>query len=99
VGVVGSSPTTFHTDITATHSQDVAVGAPFSLAFQIEIFSSNLGGTFDFFNTGVIDITVPLGYTITSAGGTGPAAPLPGSLVLMGSGLLSLVGIARKRRS
>jgi hypothetical protein len=99
VGVVGSSPTSFHTDITAIHNQNVTAGAPFSLAYQIEIFSSNLGGTFDFFNTGVIDFTLPPGYTITSAGGFGPPAPLPGSVVLMGSGLLSLVGIARWRRS
>jgi hypothetical protein len=99
VGVVGSSPTTFHTDLTATHSQNVTVGTPFSLAYQIQLFSSNLNGTFDFFNTGVIDFTLPPGYTITSAGGFGPPVPLPGSVVLMGSGLLRLVGIAWKRRS
>jgi hypothetical protein len=93
-----AAPSSFNVDIMATYTQDVTVGTPFSLAYQIQLFSSSLNGTFDFLNTGAVGFTVPEGYSITSVGGFGAPVPLPGSVVLMGSGLLGLVGVVRWRR-
>jgi len=84
----------------ATDTLTVTAGTPFDLAFLFAVQSSG-GVIANGMNTALIDFTLPAGYTLTSElGWTSPAVvPEPAAVWLFGSGLLGLVGVARRKKS
>jgi hypothetical protein len=61
-------------DLTATHTFDATIGAPFDLAFQLQ--ATPKAATIDFSNTAMIGFAVPEGTVITSTGGFGNPTPV-----------------------
>ena len=81
-----------------SYTRSVGVGDVFNLAYGVNSHISN--GAVDLRNTAVISFDLPQGVYLTSAlGGTfGAPVPVPAAVWLFGSGLLGLVGIARRKK-
>lgn len=77
----------FNANLSASAVRNVTVGEPFDLAYEFSVTGSG-GIRADGMNTGIIEISLPEGYTITSALGYG--VPEPTSLSLAGIGLMCL---------
>jgi hypothetical protein len=61
-------------DLTATGTLDVAVGAPFDLAYQLG--AGAIKSTIDFSNTATISFILPPGTSLTSTGGYADPVPV-----------------------
>lgn len=84
-------------DLLATHTMTVATGTPFGLAFLFETHGVS-GVRANGLNTGLIDFTLPEGYTLTSELGWTSPVPEPTTHVLIGLGLAGF-SFARRRKS
>lgn len=76
---------------------NITEGNPFDLSYGLHTIGT-YGGTSDFGATAAISFDLPAGTSITSDGGyTQTAVPVPPAVWLFGSGLLGLIGVARRR--
>jgi len=82
--------------LTTTDTFSVTVGTPFDLAYALRL-DTNYGTQLDFLSTAQLSFTLPQGATISSQGGFS-VVPLPAAVWLFGSGLLGLVGVARRKK-
>ena len=93
----GASAFTRPLSAETSYTRSVGVGDAFNLAYGVN--SSISTGAVDLRNTAVISFDLPQGVYLTSAqGGTfGAPVPVPAAAWLFGSGLLGLIGVARRK--
>lgn len=84
-------------DQVLTITLDATAGSPFGLSYYLNTSAGGIASS-NFFGTAQLSFDLPTGTSISSDGGYfQTAVPLPPAVWLFGSGLLGLVGIARRK--
>ncbi len=84
--------------LTASDIYQVELNTPFSFSYSLRA-DAQQGTLMDISKTGYLSFILPEGVSITSMGGYGASVvPVPSAVWLFGSGLIGLIGIARRKK-
>jgi len=99
LGFQTSNPGPDHViDLFATKTMSVAVGTAFDIAYLTRVQMLAIGAPITLDVTSTISFSLAPDLSITSAKGFGVSAvPVPAAAWLFGSGLLGLIGVARRK--
>lgn len=95
--ITTNTPFSHAIDVSTSHTRMVNIGDVFDIGFGVT--SAAGWGYIDLMNTAHVTFDLPEGVYLTSAlGGTfGAPVPVPAAVWLFGSGLLGLIGVARRK--